>query len=315
MGNHCYNIVFNPDLAKTLPVENHETESNLFNSNDRRKFAESCFEALKNDENLKGKFIKFVDEQLGRIINQVNLNYIINSDQVNSDSIIYHSINPSLFEVTASKIAYYLFPDNFANFKFITKPDMDPTDDIDAGYIPSTNESTECEGKLEGIENVYAAAFYLGLEVRSYRCIKTGEKTNLFINDFSHPFHKVDLQRGALIDEFRDHKIIPFEKGTLFPTSFLNQACGQWINSQCDVQELKKAYERIITVSQEDIKNIISTTITVLQSIECMDSQDSDCKDESYYKVMETQQDILESNYESIKTLYALNSEPNLNIE
>jgi hypothetical protein len=214
----------------------------------------------------------------------------------------YHNINPSLFELTASKIAHYLFPENFAEYKFVIKPNMNVNEEIDAGYL--STEDIECTaGYLEGIENIYATAFYLGLEVRSHQCRIPGNKSYLFVNDFSHPFHKVDVEQTELIEEYRDHKILPSEKGTLFPSSFLNKECGKWIGKDCDIGKLKDAYKKIIEIPQDEINKIIDTAIHVLQSIECKDNQDNSCRSDNHYNYMNHDvKAILLGNHESIKS-------------
>ena len=230
-------------------------------------------------------------------------NYTINIDNIKI-SIKHNALNPSLFELAASKIARYLFPKNFAEYKFLIKENMDVNDEIDAGYIPNIDNDIKCSAEqLEGVENVYAAAFYLGLEIRSHKCIKFGDITYLFIDDLSHPFHKVDVKQNKLTDEYRDHKIVPSEKGTLFPITLMNQKCGEWIDKNCDIEKLKDAYERIIKTSQDEINKIIDSSIHVLQSIECIDSQDDSCRSNYHYQYMHDVKEILSDNYEGIKSL------------
>lgn len=231
-------------------------------------------------------------------------NYTINIDNDVKTPIKYHALNPSLFELCASKIAHYLFPENFAEYKFIIKPGMDVNGEIEAGYPLSAYKDSKCSVKhLDGIENIYAAAFYLGLEVRSYKCMILEDTSYLFIDDFSHPFHKVDIKQNKLIEEYRDHKILPQQKGTLFPASVLNAKCGEWIDRSCDVEKLKNAYEKIVNTPQSEIDKIIDASSHVLQSIECTDSQDDNCTSNDYYQYMQSVKGILSGNNESVHSL------------
>jgi hypothetical protein len=227
-------------------------------------------------------------------------NYTIIFEDSKIPFVKYNNINPSLFELSASQIAHYLFPDNFAKYKFIIEPNMDVDGEISAGYLPSAREDFECNPKhLDGIENIYATAFYLGLEIRSHKCITSEDKLYLFIDDFSHPFHAVDVEQKKLIEEYRDHKILLSEKGTLFPTSFLNMECGEWIDRACDVEKLKNAYGRIKNTPKEEINKIIDTAIGALQSIECQNG----CKFSHHYQYMnENVKAVLAGNHEGIST-------------
>ena len=111
-------------------------------------------------------------------------NYTIIFEDSKIPFVKYNNINPSLFELSASQIAHYLFPDNFAKYKFIIEPNMDVDGEISAVYLPSAREDFECNPKhLDGIENIYATAFYLGLEIRSHKCITSEDKSYLFIDD------------------------------------------------------------------------------------------------------------------------------------
>jgi hypothetical protein len=229
-------------------------------------------------------------------------NYTIRVDNLESSSIKLYQMNPSLFELSASRVAHYLFPKNFAEYSFLITPNMDIHSNIPAGYFSTANVDLECDGEyIEGVENVYATAFYMGLEILSDGYAKSGDKTYLFIDDFTHPFHRLDAERKTLIAEFRDHKIV-HEEGTLFPTSLMNKNCGEWINKPCNIEKLKAAYENILSVPQDKIRSIVDTAIAVLQSIECH-NQDDICKSDTYYQLMQYYAGVLDNNYLALSSI------------
>ena len=247
---------------------------------------------------LTTSFMNSLPEQVGKFIeHERSQNYTVIFEDSKQPFVKYNSINPSLFELSASQIAYYLFPNNFAQYKFIIEPNMDVNAEISAGYLFSAREDFECSAKhLDGIENIYATAFYLGLEIRSHKCITSEGGSYLFIDDFSHPFHKVNVKQNKLIEEYRDHKILPSEKGTLFPDSLLNEKCGAWIDKGCDIEKLKNT-------PQDEINKIIDASIHTLQSIECTDSQDDNCRFDNHYQHMHHVKEILLGNHECINSL------------
>jgi hypothetical protein len=213
-----------------------------------------------------------------------------------------NTIAPSLFELSASRIAHYLFPENFAQYKFILEANTDYTKrgvEVSAGYVfKESIKNTSCEDKLlEGIENVYATAFFLGLELDSHLCVNHASKNYLFIDDFSHAFHEVDVKHKTLIPEYRDHKILSPEDGTLFPTSLIDKDCGKWIGKECDTDKLKSAYARIQSIPLEEINNIIDLAIDVLQLIECQGS----CEYITHYLYMNETKEILANNHGAIE--------------
>jgi hypothetical protein len=68
------------------------------------------------------------------------------------------------------------------------------------GYIKEyAQKELENSTSLAGAENIYAAAFYLGLEVRKPVYELNG---NLYVDDFSHPLHNIDKDEKCLITTF-----------------------------------------------------------------------------------------------------------------
>ena len=299
---HCSSIAefFNPILTKNIQSADDVMVSvDLSSPNAKNDIAEKCMKFLTTS------FMNSLPEQVGKFIEHERCqNYTVIFEDSKQAFVKYNSINPSLFELSASQIAYYLFPNNFAQYKFIIEPNMDVNGEISAGYLFSAHEDFECSAKhLDGIENIYATAFYLGLEIRSHKCITSEGGSYLFIDDFSHPFHKVNVKQNKLIEEYRDHKILPSEKGTLFPDSLLNEKCGAWIDKDCDIEKLKNAYKKIINTPQDEINKIIDASIHTLQSIECTDSQDDNCRFDNHYQHMHHVKEILLGNHECINSL------------
>lgn len=273
-----------------------------FNNQDNRlNIADNCVKVL------TPSFMQSVLEQVIANSEKEKAQHHSYTMEIDNDvqaTIKYHTLNPSLFELSASKIAHYLFPNNFAEYKFIIKTDMDVNQEIDAGYLLSAYKESNCNTEhLDGIEAIYATALYLGLEIRSHKCITSEDKSYLFIDDFSHSFHRIDVKQNQLVDEYRDHKILPSQKGILFPDSFLNEKCGEWIDRNCDVAKLKNAYEKIINTPQDEIDKIIDASIHVLQSIECANSEDNSCTSNDHYQYMYSVKEVLSSNHESISSL------------
>ena len=231
----------------------------------------------------------------------ISLNdYFVNSTQT---PVKCNILNPSLFEVSASRIAYYLFPKNFAKYTFILQHKDADKNNVNAGYFFDSYLIEHCTdyNALDGIENVYATAFYLGLEIRSHLCIKENDKQYLYIDDLSHAFHKVSAKCERVSSEYRDHKIFPLEKGTLFPTAFMGTDCGVWLNATCNTTRLENAYLKIMNASQKEIDSMIDIAMDALKAIEC---PDNDCSFIEHYKYMDNVKAILSHNQQAISELY-----------
>ncbi len=299
---HCYSIAefFNHILTENLKSADDVTVNvNLSSPTAKDDIEEKCAKLLTTS------FTNSLPEQIGRFIEHERCqNYTVTFEGSELPFVKYNSINPSLFELSASQIAHYLFPNNFAEYKFIIEPNMDINGEISAGYLLPAHENFECKAKhLDGIENVYATAFYLGLEIRSHKCITSENNSHLFIDDFSHSFHKVNAKQNKLTEEYRDHKILPSEKGTLFPTSFLNMECGAWVDMDCDIEKLENAYNKIVNTPQDEINRVIDASSLALQSIECADSKDDSCRSDTHYQYMHHVKEILLGNHEGISAL------------
>ncbi len=202
-----------------------------------------------------------------------------------------------LFEVAASRVAHALFPQNFANLKFVNNGDW-----ITVGYFLNEHAViVECDPQaVRGMEDVYATAFFLGLEIRSYSCINSGGNQYLYIDDFAHPFHKISMQERIVKTEFRDHKILLSEKGELFPTAFINKECGKWLNAGCNIEKLQDAYGKILSIPEDSIRQIITEVIDEEKLIDCPMCEE---RDYVYYKQMDYYTRVMHNNYEGVKTL------------
>ena len=158
--------------------------------------------------------------------------------------VIYNTLSPAIFELAASSVAHYLFPNNFAKYMLIK-------DDFNGQAAHFQEYDTKCDVQnLQGVENVCATAFLLGLEIRSYGCITIGVTNYLYIDDFAYSFYSIDNNTGGLEWKYRDHKVLSEEQGTLFPQSFNNTKCGQWLHTSCDQQKLSNAYSDILSKQQ-----------------------------------------------------------------
>ncbi len=168
----------------------------------------------------------------------------------------------SFIELIVSRVAHHIFPQNFPKYSLFYEETDKKIQIGTVGYIVE-NIQKELDHKqlVAGAENVYAVTFYLGLEVRGPVYELNG---NLYINDFSHPFHNINQNDKSLIDEYRDHKISFSEDGTLFPQSFINSNCSRWFGgTKCDINKLQEAYKVIANTSITELQNIVDHVVDI----------------------------------------------------
>lgn len=165
-------------------------------------------------------------------------------------------------EFVISRVAHHIFPKNFPKYSLLFQKDGDKVAMKAVGYIKeNAQKELENPSSLAGAENVYAAAFYLGLEVRAPVYELNG---NLYVDDFSHPLHNIDKDEKCLIDEYRDHKISFLEDGTLFPQGFMNNNCAKWFGGEkCDTKKLQDAYSAITNTPIIELQNIVDNAVDV----------------------------------------------------
>ena len=201
-----------------------------------------------------------------------------------------HKVNAFL-EFVVSRVAHHIFPRNFPHYSlFFEKKEEKVVVDA-VGYIKENSQKEfENSASLIGVENVYAAAFYLGLEIRTpvYQL-----HDNLYVDDFSHSLHSLDKKQQCLIEEYGDHKISLSEEGTLFPQSFLNNNCGKWLGGkECDIKKLQDAYNAIVRTSTLELRNIVDDTTNLFAVF-----------DNDYRSASEGLKSILIGNIDTIKEL------------
>lgn len=180
---------------------------------------------------------------------------------MHSDNIQPYKLD-SFLEFVISRVAHHIFPKNFPKYSLFYENNGDKVEMKDVGYIKEiAQKELENSASLLGAENVYATAFYLGLEVRAPVYELNG---NLYVDDFSHPLHNIDEDEKCLVDEYRDHKISFSEDGTLFPQSFMNNNCAKWLGREkCDTKKLQDAYDAIIGTSSIELQNIVDNAVDI----------------------------------------------------
>jgi hypothetical protein len=197
----------------------------------------------------------------------------------------------SFLEFVISRVVHHIFPKNFPKYSLFYQKNDEKVVMEAVGYIKeNAQKEPENPVSLAGAENVYAAAFYLGLEVRTPVYELNG---NLYVDDFSHPLHDIDKDEKCLIDEYRDHKISFSEDGTLFPQSFMNNSCAKWFGGEkCDTKKLQNAYEAIINTSIIELQNIVDNAVDIFAVVE-----------NDYQQASEDLKSVLIGNIDIIKDL------------
>ena len=298
---NCSSIArsYNYFLAEGIKDQDIMVPVDLTRSDSAENLFTKCFPILS-----QSFFSSFQNQTVKYIEHEKFNDYAITPISTSLVNLKYNLLNPSLYELTASKIASYLFPLNFAEYRFVIQQEFDENENIDAAYYSSASINSDCSEGVEGVESVYAAAFFLGLEIRSIQCInqENAFKPYIFVDDFSHPFHRINRATNELSEEYRDHKISN-EKGVLFPATFMPVNCETWIGQSCDPEKLKIAYSQISNTPIQNIFQIIDLAIKALQAIECVGDAVTECKESPYYSYMDEVKIILGNNWHAIRDL------------